>query len=923
MILNFGQPSPFATPGLVSVPPAIGTMSESTAVDPGLSFPRIVQFRGNIAGSLIGVAVSDIYPLAVPSGISAVGGAGKVSVIWNPVTFATFELQHSPNGTTNWSTIYIGSVPKFVDTNTTDPLFAGTWWYRVRTNFLGNFSDYSAIVSASPYLQPTGLTATGGTGSILVTWDAYGASTGFDLQRSSDGGTTWVDASVNQPGLTYTDTLDPPSTGAINQAGYWFFRVRARANGTFTGYTSPVNASPYVVWDAFYHNTSADLYESYQNRGDYRIVFPVANNANTWRIGGPVMSPPLNANWLVSADGVMQGYCGINNFTWLHQDALQTSVNFRAKITIPNPTHDAGVAVRVGDNNVDGLVFALDPISNQLIAYSVINLVSTNLNIFQPLTVSANKVFTVTVTNTASQVSVTATEDANPTNTATITYVSATFGTNTRWGLFTGGLRTGTVNFGQIQMWSPSGKPTIPAIPTNFTLLTVEDAFVDPDGTLVTAHGIAPTNLTARGYSQVYGGGSDTNGRYDIQGNQLRLGGSRDLGTTVWVDGVAMPDGMSIQVDGTFDPTLGSSWGLAPQMNTSNPYSFSSPNAVFELTTFPLNTGFPSLPLLTVGQLLCVVQPGVQPISAQTNGGTNESVNCFARKFFPMAIGSSWRLKLYTTTDRTSSPVPIWITATPLSGGVPSGDEQSLAYVKLPVSTASNQFRGWTGALVLKGGDVPTGGVVNNLLDNFKVYTNPVTGGVLELFKGNNSDPIIGRTPIPTNGLGGTWAKLTGGTATGVIQSGKGRFNGGASGEDSFLGMVSGLTNGTFGTVLQLSNTSTTAGGPCFGFDATGQNGYFSNLNGNFVYVQKMVAGVKSTLTDGQFNLGFTISTNTRYWIEGRVSGTAVTVYFNGVLLGTATLPSAITTNTYAGLYAGVSVNLTMDVEQFYMRAAP
>src|SRR5581483_2150036 len=199
------------------------------------------------------------------------------------------------------------------------------------------------------------------------------------------------------------------------------------------------------------------------------------------------------------------------------------------------------------------------------------------------LTVSAGKIFTITANITPTSMSVTATEDANPSNTATIdtanpTYssVASTYGSNTRFGLFKGGRVAGTVNFGQVQAWSSLGLPAVPAAPTRFTLLSVSDTFTDPNGTLITAHTAAPTNLSGSAWRQFLTGG-DGNDAHDIQSNQLRLRGSRDVGNFATLDQVLAPDGGLFQIDGTFDASNGCSFAIGPQAKQTGSYSLSVP----------------------------------------------------------------------------------------------------------------------------------------------------------------------------------------------------------------------------------------------------------------------------------------------------------------------------------------------------------
>lgn len=674
-----------------------------------------------------------------------------------------------------------------------------------------------------------------------------------------------------------------------------------------------------LIQDLFYFNSSGDAYESYQNRGDYRIAYPVNLYGGVARIGGPAPAPPNNPTWLVSADGVMGGFCASGNNTFLLWDVLTPSYTIVTTVTIPNPAHDAGLMVRGGVDNQSGYVFDLDTGGN-VILYSMTGGATTSVT-STALAVTANRTYRLTASVTPAGMVFTAVDLVNG-NTATIASSASLYTTNSRVGLFVGGAVGGTVNFGPVTIYGQ--KPT-PPVPPPLSLLSVSDTFTDSNGVSVTAHTISPTNLAAAVWNQVIAGaGSDVNDYHNIQSNALRLGGSRDLGNDCYLNSVKGADGLLLQVDGTFDPTNGSSFGVSPQINMQNPYSFSTPNVVCELTTFPPNTGFSSLPNLARGQLLVILQPGTQPISSQTVGGVAETVHCIARTFFPMALGSSWREQTYIFPDPANPGGPWYLQAyaTPLSGGNPSGPATLLASVRLLQPTALKQYAAWTGVLLMKGGDAPTGVAVNLTLDNFQAWVRPQSGGVLDFFNASDGTNLVGRTPSPTNDVGGTWAKLLGAAVVAQIQSNKLRFTNAGAGEDTFWGLVSGLTGGTFGCVLQTPTTAV-VGGPCFGFDATGQNGYFLTLSwtGGQVFCQKMVSGVKSTLAGGTLSLGGALAANTDYVLEAFVSGTTLQVFFGGALIGTVTLPTGITTNTYAGMYAGINTGNTLNVDNFYCHA--
>lgn len=774
----------------------------------------------------------------------------------------------------------------------------------------------SASISIDrPYTQtptiPT-IVAAGGTSVIVVSWSAVPGANTYDLQKSPDG-ITWTTIPALQATI-YTDTSAPPNTG------YYYYRVRTNSFfGVSSPYSAVVNASPYNVWDKYYYNGSSDAYEYYQQRGDYRFTYPVPLFADVPRIGGPVAGQP---NFLVTADGTIQGYSLVNYNAWLTRNAYLTTYSFSRSVTIPTPAIGGGVCCQVGWDNNSGLFADVD-IGGHLILYSVSGGTFTSVT-SQSLTVTAGATYNFLVTVSPTSVNITVTQQGNSNNTATIVYNSSPFGSNTRYGIWKDGAATGTVSFGEDKMWSSLGTPVAPAPPT-FSLLSVSDAFIDSNGTAITSHVVAPTNATS-GTWGLYQTSGDANFAESIQSNQLRLTGSRDSGAFAYLSSIAAPDGMMMQVDGTFDSTNGSAWGLGPESNNQASLGYiNTPNIAYELTTYPPNQGFASLPGLTTGQLLAIYCPGVFPISAQTNGGATENANSVANLYFPMPLGSQWRLQVFI--DTLQNPPAVWIYAGQWVGGQPPTTLQLLHYGFLFLATASanpsQQKTAWTGVQLNKGGDVPTGQVISVNLANLLVYCKPQTGGVFDAFVGTNGTTVVGRTPAPTNDANVTWSKLSGTNMTATIQSNRLQIIGSSGATISCWGFNSGFTSTlTIGGIFNAPAVSGAFGGLFFGMDATAQNGWYWEIEWDTgtIFLRQVVAG-SATAPSGWTNVGIgAMTANVDYVFTAIVNGTALSLYINGVQVATYTMASGLT-NGYAGILGAVGNGIVMNHKNFTCHA--
>ena len=164
--------------------------------------------------------------------VQIVAGIKTLAISWGTVAGATrYRLERSLNGTSGWSSIYLGNETFYTDSSTASNT---TYYYRVFAENDSFASDAGQVVSIKtgiePLLPPANLTANlVGQSAISLSWQNVSGATEYHLERSTSGNDNWVriyqgtgtlyeDATV-QPGTTYyyrvtavnSDTSSTPS----------------------------------------------------------------------------------------------------------------------------------------------------------------------------------------------------------------------------------------------------------------------------------------------------------------------------------------------------------------------------------------------------------------------------------------------------------------------------------------------------------------------------------------------------------------------------------------------------------------------------------------------------------------------------------------------------------------------------------------
>ncbi len=167
---------------------------------------------------------------AAPTGVSGTGGAQQVTVSWTAVTGATsYNLYYSTTTgvTTANGTKVSGVTSPFVQTGLTD---STTYFFIVTAVNSAGESSPSAQASATTTTPtptptapsaPTGVTATGGTQQVSVSWSAVTGATSYNLYWSTTTGVTPAN------GTKVTGATSPAVVSGLADNTAYFFVVTA------------------------------------------------------------------------------------------------------------------------------------------------------------------------------------------------------------------------------------------------------------------------------------------------------------------------------------------------------------------------------------------------------------------------------------------------------------------------------------------------------------------------------------------------------------------------------------------------------------------------------------------------------------------------------------------------------------------------
>ena len=172
---------------------------------------------------------------AAPGGVSAVGGAGQVTLSWNAVSGATsYNLYYATE-----SGVSTASGTKISSTTTPyvqSGLTAGTAYYYIITavNSAGESSasiQVSASTTAAPAVPtvpaaPSGVITSGGTKQVTISWNAVSTATSYNVYYASSPGVTKAN------GTKLANVVTPAvQTGLSDASTYYYIVTAVNSNG--------------------------------------------------------------------------------------------------------------------------------------------------------------------------------------------------------------------------------------------------------------------------------------------------------------------------------------------------------------------------------------------------------------------------------------------------------------------------------------------------------------------------------------------------------------------------------------------------------------------------------------------------------------------------------------------------------------------
>ncbi len=152
------------------------------------------------------MATATLPAPAAPSGVLAVGGNAQVVVGWDIVPGATTYNLWRATTSGGPYTLLAGSIGGvnlgYTDNNVTN---LTTYYYVLTANGNGT-SVNSAEVAATPQAIVTGLTATPGSGLIVLNWNASSPGASYNVKRSTVTGGPYIPIAASVSNTNYTDS---------------------------------------------------------------------------------------------------------------------------------------------------------------------------------------------------------------------------------------------------------------------------------------------------------------------------------------------------------------------------------------------------------------------------------------------------------------------------------------------------------------------------------------------------------------------------------------------------------------------------------------------------------------------------------------------------------------------------------------------
>jgi fibronectin type 3 domain-containing protein len=175
----------------------------------------------------------------VPTGVSAAGTTGSVTVTWSASTGATsYNIYRSTTSGGEGTAAYATGITGLTYTNSS--LANGSsFFYTVAAVSSGGTSAQSSEVTARPLAQITTLSAKTGNGQITIRFTGVTGATSYNLYRGTSSG-----GEGTTPYLTGTTTGEIIDTGVTNGQTYYYKITAVFGSNSESTQSSEINATP-------------------------------------------------------------------------------------------------------------------------------------------------------------------------------------------------------------------------------------------------------------------------------------------------------------------------------------------------------------------------------------------------------------------------------------------------------------------------------------------------------------------------------------------------------------------------------------------------------------------------------------------------------------------------------------------------------
>jgi fibronectin type 3 domain-containing protein len=231
---------------------------------------------------------------AVPTGLTATGGQGKIDLAWSAAAGATsYKISGSAAHGGPYALVGTSTQPGYTESGLGPQV---TRFYVVQAHNAAGDSTSSAEASATTLLAllpaPTGLAATSGTGTVTLTWGAVAGASSYVVQRSDQLAGPFADLATGVATSTFTDGATTPlADGATHyylvmavNAGGRGAASAAVAGSTLPGLTAPTISSAAVspgaitvFWSVSANATNYQLKRGTSSSGPFSAVGPAVS----------------------------------------------------------------------------------------------------------------------------------------------------------------------------------------------------------------------------------------------------------------------------------------------------------------------------------------------------------------------------------------------------------------------------------------------------------------------------------------------------------------------------------------------------------------------------------------------------------------------------------------------------------------------